>query len=134
MVYVKKLHFLSLIFLVFILGCRKSSLEPIENSLIGKWTYTEYYQSVGGPGQWQPVTPPGQTIEFKPDGRFLSSLFLKDATHFKILDSVTIKFQPASTASGYILMAYSIDTAVRELLMYPVNPFCIEGCSNKFKR
>jgi hypothetical protein len=134
MICVKKLLFLSLILLVFIPGCKKSSLEPIENSLIGKWIYTEYYQSIGGPGQWYPVTPPGQTVEFKPDGRFLSSSFLKDADHFQILDSVTVKFQPASTSSGYILMGYSVDTAARELLMYPVNPFCIEGCSNKFKR
>jgi hypothetical protein len=134
MICVKKLHFFNLILLIFILGCKKSNLESIGNSLTGKWVFTEYYIAPGGPGQWQPVTPPGQTIEFKPDGRFLSSLFLKDATHFKILDSVTIKFQPVSTVSGYILMAYSIDTAARELLMYPVNPFCIEGCSNKFKR
>ena len=134
MICVKKLLFLSLILLIFIPGCKKSALEPIENTLIGKWIYTDYYLSIGGPGQWYPVTPPGQTIEFEPDGRFHSSSFLKDANRFQILDSVTVKFQPASTSSGYILMGYSVDTAARELLIYPVNPFCIEGCSNKFKR
>jgi len=59
---------------------------------------------------------------------------LKDANRFEILDSVTVKFQPVSTPSGFILMGYIIDTMERELQMYPVNPMCIEGCSNKFTR
>ena len=108
----KKIQLLGLVLLFFTVACKKS-IEPIENSLIGKWTYTEYYYSIGGPGEWHPVTPK-QTIEFKPDGTFIpSESFLKDANHFEILDSVTVKFQPASTPSGFILMRYSIDT-VRE--------------------
>jgi hypothetical protein len=135
MMCVKKLPFLIPGILLFIIGCKKSDLEPIDKTLIGKWTYTEYYMSVGGPGEWRSVTPPKQTIEFRPDGTFIpSESFLKDANHFEILDSVTIKFQPASTSPGFILMGYSIDTIARELQMYPVNPMCIEGCSNKFKR
>jgi len=133
--YVKRQYFLSFIFLVFIVGCKKSNLESTGNILIGKWIFTEYYIAPGGPGQWQSVTPPGQMIEFKPDGRFISSeSFLRGSNHFTIMDSVTVKFQPASTSSGYILMGYSIDTAARELLMYPVSPICIEGCEYKFKR
>ncbi len=138
MICMKKLQFLILIFLVFILGCSKSDntkLKPIENTIIGKWTYIEYFFSTGAPGKWHPVTPANQTIEFKSDGSFISAeSFLKDATEFEIVDSVTIKFQPASTPSGYILMGYSIKTAERELYLSPVNPICIEGCSNKFKQ
>ncbi len=100
-----------------------------------KWTYIEYFFSIGGPGQWHPVTPSNQTIEFKTDGSFIpAGSFLKPATKFEIVDSVTIKFQPASTPSGYILMGYLIKAAERELYLYPVNPACIEGCNNKFKR
>jgi len=123
-----------LVLLFLTVACKKS-IEPIESSLIGKWTYTEYYISIGGPGEWRAVTPPNQTIEFKPDGTFIpSESFLKDANRFEILDSVTVKFQPVSTPSGFILMGYIIDTMERELQMYPVNPMCIEGCSNKFTR
>lgn len=130
----KKIQILLLPLLLFAIACKKS-VDPIENSLIGKWTYTEYYMSIGGPGEWHPVTPPKQTIEFKSDGTFIpSESFLKDANHFEILDSVTVKFQPASTPSGFILMGYTIDTTARELQLWPVNPMCIEGCSNKFKR
>ena len=130
----KKLQLLGLVLLFLAVACKKS-IEPIENSLIGKWAYTEYYISSGGPGEWRAVTPPNQTIEFKPDGTFIpSESFLKDANRFEILDSVTVKFQPASTPSGFILMGYIIDTMERELQMYPVNPMCIEGCSSKFTR
>jgi hypothetical protein len=131
----KKLLFLSLILLILISGCKKSDLVPIDKNLIGKWTYAEYYYSIAGPGQWHPVEPANQTIEFKSGGSFISSeSFLKTTTKFEMVDSATIKFQPASTSSGYILMGFSINTVRKELYMYPVSPMCIEGCNNKFKR
>ena len=134
----KKFQLLVLCLLFFAIACKKSGnkiIEPIDNDLIGKWTYTEYYYSIGGPGEWHSVTPPKQAIEFKPDGTFIpAESFLKGADHFEILDSVTVKFQPAPNPSGFILMGYSIDPAARQLLIYPVNPACIEGCNNKFTR
>jgi hypothetical protein len=126
--------YLLLVFLIT--ACNKSAnvnKEPIDKTLTGKWTYTEYFFSTGSPGSWHPVSPANQTIEFKADGTFMpAESFLKTANRFEMVDSVTIKFQPASTATGYILMGYQIKTAERELYLYPVNPLCIEGCSNKF--
>ena len=120
-------------FLAIIPGCKKD-IEPIDNNIIGKWTYIENNIGYGGPGQWLPATPSGQTIEFKPDGSFISSNHSWEATRFEMLDSVTIKFWPDSNSLGYVEMGYSIDTATRELLMYPVNPMCIEGCEYKYRR
>lgn len=112
-------------------GCRKAADES--NSLIGKWTFTEYYSSPGGPGQWQPVKPANQVIEFKEDGTFKSAKsFLSTATHYEIIDSANVKFTPAETPSGYWIMAYEIKSSA--LVMYAVNPACFEGCSYKFKR
>jgi len=132
----KKLQFLSIL-LVFTISCKKSgdkTVESIDSSLIGKWTYTEYYYSPGaGPIEWQPVSPPGQTIEFKSDGTFVPcQSLLKDADHFEILDSVTVKFRPGNNY-GTDVMNYSIDTIAGELIMMPV-PVCLEGCAYKFKR
>jgi len=96
---VKKLQLLSIALLFFAIACKKSGnkiIEPVENSLKGKWTYTEYSYSVGGPGEWRPVSPPKQTIEFMPNGTFVPcESFLKEANHFEILDSVTVKIEPA---------------------------------------
>jgi hypothetical protein len=132
---VKKIQLTGLILLLLLSACKKSNLEPINNTLFGKWTYTEYFYSTGGPGEWHSVTPANQTIEFQPDGSLVSSVsFLKTATKFEKIDSVTIKFQPAPTTRGYILMGYSIDTRKRELYLRPVDPICIEGCNNRFER
>jgi len=132
MVTVKKTYLPGLTLLILLAGCKKVKIEPIESTLIGKWSYTEYYIGTGGPTDWKPVNPPMQTIEFKADGTFIPcESFLNDANHFEIVDSVTVKFQP--TISGSTLMAYSIDTVARELLMSPV-PNCIEGCAYKFRR
>jgi len=119
-------------------GCSKSPVEnteAIENTVVGQWTYTEYFYSTGAPGQWYPVTPANQIIEFKADGSFTGTAsFLKDATHFVIVDSTTIKFLPSTKPAGYALMNYRVKTAERELILSPLDPICIEGCSDKFKR
>ena len=129
----KKLPILVLALLLFALACNKS-VEPIESSLIGRWTYTEYYMGTGGPTDWQPVTPPNQTIEFRSDGTFIPcESFLKGANHFEIVDSVTVKIQPAAP-SGFILMRYDIKPLERALYLSPTNPICIEGCSSKFEQ
>ena len=134
----KKLQFLPVVLLIFAVACKKSNnriIEPNEGGLTGKWTYTEYYMSIGGPGAWHAVSPPKQTIEFKADGKFIPcESFLKDANHYEIVDSVTIKIEPASTSMGYILMRYDINPSDRALYLSPSNPICIEGCSNKFER
>jgi len=115
-------------------GCTKSTVGPIADSLIGTWTYVEYFYSVGGPGSWHPA-PANQKIEFKSDGSFSSTeFFLKGVNRYEIVDSVTIKFQPVSRPSGYMLMGYKMDSSLGDLYLYPVDPYCIEGCSNKFRR
>jgi len=134
---VKKLQILSLLLLFFVIACQKSGnkiIEPIENRLIDRWTYTGYYVSNGGPGEWRTVSP-RQTIEFKADGTFIPcQSFLKEANHYEILDSVTVKIEPASISSGYILMKYDIKPSERALYLSPADPMCIEGCSSKFER
>src|ERR1051325_9700991 len=96
MIIVKKRYLPGLILLMLLAGCKKSNVEPIQSTLIGRGTHTEYYFSPGGgPGGWRPVTPAGQTIEFKSDGTFVPcESFLKDANHFEIVDSATVKIQP----------------------------------------
>jgi hypothetical protein len=127
-----------LLLLIVSAGCSKMTIdntESIENAVAGKWTYTEYFYSTGSPGQWYPVTPANQTIEFKADGSFTGTAsFLKEATHFVIVDSATIKFQPSTKPAGYTLMNYRVKTTGRELILSPLDPICIEGCSDKFKR
>jgi hypothetical protein len=130
---VRKALFPVILFSLFAVGCKKS-VEPVDNSLIGKWSYVEYYYSIGGPGEWHDVSP-HETIEFKTDGSFIPSpSFLNNTNRFEIIDSATVKFEPASTSSGYILMGYQIKTTERTLYLYPVDPICIEGCNNKFTR
>ena len=134
----KSLLNLVIISIVLSGACRKTDPEiggKSAQSLIGKWTYTDYFYSIGGPGEWHPVEPANQTIEFKADGSFVpAESFLKGVTRYEVLDSIRIKFHPTSTASGFTLMGYSIEKAGKELKMYPIDPLCIEGCNNRFRR
>jgi hypothetical protein len=126
-----------ILFLVTIASCTKSADKErsLTSGLTGKWEYTETYFSIGGPGTWHPVQPGGQTIEFKPDGSFISvASFSGTFRHYEVNDSATVKFTPAPTSSGFVLMGYIIDSTEGSLLLYPVNPVCIEGCTDKFRR
>lgn len=135
----KRLLFFSLLLVAFA-NCHKSPDEKttsLPNALLGKWTYTEYYVGIGdGVTRWQPVQPPNQIVAFLPDGRFQpTASFLSSATHYEIMDSSRVKFSPVATPSGpdYIIMAYRMDTT-GALLLSPVNPICICGCADKFRR
>lgn len=124
---------LTLIFSCF--GCSKSSLstDPIHNSLIGQWVYTETWYSNGSAGGWHAVQPANQTIEFKADGTFIGSeSFLKEKTRFKVIDSATIVLLKDSDTTGFGIF-YKIDAIKREMIIHPGHP-CIEGCADKFKR
>ncbi len=103
--------------------------------MVGKWEYTEHYFSIGGPGMWQTVEPAGQIVEFKTDGAFSSvASFYSSFLNYEVIDSTTVKFTPASSSSGYVLMRYEINVEEGILVLYPIEPMCIEGCSYKFKR
>ena len=127
-----------LLFLVAIASCSR----PVEKgkvfstgSLLGKWEYTEYYISPGGRVEWQPVQPAGQIVEFNADGTFSSvASFSETFLNYEIIDSTTVKFTPASTPSGYVLMRYEINDSEGTLLLHSIQPMCIEGCGHKFKR
>ena len=109
--------------------------NPVAKSFIGKWNYSEWYFSIGGPGQWKPVLPANQFIEFKKDGSFISTQsFLSGANRFELADNGKIKFYTTSSPSGFTLMQYELSADNSELQLYPINPACIEGCSNKFVR
>jgi hypothetical protein len=120
---------------LLLISCKKSHIEPIGNNLVGRWSYAQYYQSVGGPGEWRNVDPAHQTIEFRADGTFLPSpSFLPAAKAFRLVDSATISIQPASSTISEIVFHFVIDTPRRELVMYQTNPACFEGCAYKFRK
>ena len=131
---------LSILFVLLFVAtsCRKPSSErdvDASNRLVGKWVFTEHYLGIGGPGQWHPVEPAGQTVEFRPDGRFQSAEgFSTTFSFYKIIDSATVKFSPAPIPSGYVVMKYRLDAGGNSLILYPIQPMCVEGCAYKFQR
>ncbi len=128
-----------ILLLLLVTACSReltpTPLEPIENTITGEWIFTERYVSPGGPGEWIAVTPPNQRVKFNTDGTFIpSESFLPGATNYVLVDSVTVKIWPATTASGFRLMRFHIDTAKREMELDPADLFCIEGCTSKFRK
>lgn len=116
-------------------SCTKEVLRPVDHNILGKWIYKESGTSIGGPIIWQSAAPANQTIEFKQNGAFISAQgFLNGTNHYEKLDSVTLKFSPVANASGFIKMAYVIDSSSGQLNLWPVDPICIEGCGYRFVR
>ena len=117
-------------------GCVKHSENQtllLSSHLTGKWEYISSLMGTGGPAVWQPAMPGGQTIEFKPDGRFTpAASFSTSFRYYEVLDSNTLKLRPAPTPAGYVLMRYRIQSADSILLLNPIEPLCIDGCSYQF--
>jgi hypothetical protein len=129
----------SLLLLSLLISCRKPHIGKYSDDdqyLVGKWLYTDQYKSIGGPGEWEPIKPPGQTIEFKKNGKFEGSeTFFKEARRYEFVDSAQVKISPVSNSTGYIIMRYTLANNNRELQLHPYKPvICIEGCSSRFSR
>jgi hypothetical protein len=122
---------------LIILSCNKSStaLHTYPGALTGKWRFTEYYISPGGPGSWYPATPAGQWFNLNTNGTITSNMEeFKQATAYELPDSSTIKMLLPARPGGFKRYHYSIDTLQQVLVLSPLDPMCIEGCALKFKR
>ncbi len=128
--------FLPLLLVCMVIGaCKKSGGGTFDKKLTGKWVYTSYSFGTGGPSVDRPADPPNQQAFFKDDGSFYSSVsFLKGFMRYEVQDSARLRFFPSSKPAGYLLMGYQLDTIHHALILFPVDPFCIEGCSFTFKR
>lgn len=133
-------RFVSALFLLTLAaaGCSKATDENtthLTHVLIGKWVYTESYMGIGnGRDVWQPAQPANQTVEFNADGTFYGTVpSLKEFTRFEITDSAIVTFRSAAKPSGY-KMGYNLENPYTTLILYPVEPYCICGCSDKFER
>ena len=125
-----------LVFIVFsflIAGCEKSG-ENSSDSLISKWTETDHYYSIGGPIEWHPTEAPNaETIEFKNDNIFYSSLNNKLNRYQIITEGTTTPklklYEEGKTDTTY----WFISQVTQNSLTVGISG-CIEGCGKKFTR
>jgi len=125
-------------FLLAMTACTKSSSVsahgPLNDSLPGKWWYSEYYYSIGSPGSWHTINPVTQWIELHANGELHTNMTqLRTATGYLLPDSNQIKFIIPASQDGYLLYQYRFDD-LHALILSPLNPICIEGCASKFRR
>lgn len=116
------------------LACQKKQSSG-QTTLTGTWKFTESYFSIGGPANWRPADPPGQTITFNADGRFQhSGGIFNTYSEFQQVDSVTIRLIPTTRSSIAPEFRFTIDGGGDVLTLTPTNPVCIEGCAYRFER
>ena len=125
----------SIILFIFITGCSKKEEHTlISNGLVGKWKFTEYFMSPGGPGSWNPVPVSDQyIINFSTDGK------LSYTTNFY---RAYAQFNRYSLAGDTIFVSstwnnktdewlYSFD-GPQLIINFNVRVICIEGCASRF--
>lgn len=112
----------------------QSARESLPATLVGKWQLVETYLSAGGPiypVKADPTKP--LIIEFKADGEYVGTREDCAGRYTAATDQEIVIKTSCSTGevqeselSGKILPS-------GELVIVPVNPVCIEGCSYKYK-
>lgn len=125
-----------IIIFVFLSGCRKNFdyvTGPIENSIVGKWEFTEYFISPGDAGKWHKAKPQGRVIHFKADGSFSATRDgFKAFTKYELISPGKIRLSAANSGDTRLL-GFSIDTDHAWLFTYPGDVICFEGCSDKYR-
>jgi len=128
----KNLHLwaIALIAFVVLVNCRKprTSIKEPNESLQGRWNYTEHYYSIGSTGEWHPVAT-GHWIELRGNGEFNSNFTpYSSAGSYLLMDSMRLKLitQPGRDS---LLYFYSLRGDTLDLIPFP---FCFEGCKDRF--
>ncbi len=119
-----------------ITGCRKNfeyARGPIDNNIVGKWEFSEYFMSPGDAGKWYKAKPGGRVIHFKADGSFSATREgFKQFTKYELLNTGKIRLS-AVDSGNTMLLGFSIDTDNAWLFTYPGEAICVEGCSDKYR-
>ena len=121
----KTLLFISLMATITI-SCSKSNNTTFD----GRWTFTEYYSSPGGPyGTWMAASQmfPGETYaEFHADGSIKTDVSLFKARRYEIInaDSVTFHYDNGSSRK------WRYELTSNTLILR--SDVCIESCAWKF--
>ncbi len=128
--------------LLFFSSCDTYESGPIitdEFSIVGKWTLTEAYISSGGPQYWTEVEN-GEEINFFDNGTFSSNRFTECSKgNFSIVENeLLLQYDcegfDAVSESDEGLITYTLEFYSHYFIVTPTSgPFCIEGCSYKYK-
>lgn len=127
--------YLLLIIAAFLLmACKKSGSSTESTGIYGTWYYKEFYISPGAPSFWQPVRETGQIVYFRNDGRYASNSVYCEYENFKLVDSKKILLTARDNTIRSQVLLFELDSLQSTLILYPLNPACIEGCGYKFSR
>ncbi len=126
-------------FVIFLLlGCQvfdeKVPYEKKPEGLLGKWQVVERTFSYGGPPQTQEVEN-GPIYYFRADSTFTTNGFDKcyEGTFSVTGDELTLT-SSCSTEEETNTIIYQMSFQKDFMMLSPIDPICIEGCSKKLKK
>ena len=117
-----------LLIIAIALCCSKSNHATI----LGNWTFTEYYHTPAYIGHWSPASQwyPDETyVEFQNDRTFSSDVAILGTGRYEIYkDTLTMSYSNGSK------MKWIYGLSSKQLILWPINGPCIELCGWKFKK
>ena len=130
------IRFITIIILTLaIVSCNKETVPANSSgSISGKWRYTQYYYSIGGPPIYISTESTGQWIKFNNDGSFSGNVpKFANFKRYEMVNPSTIKFINPQQA-GFRLFYLNLDSIHNLMTLSPADYICIEGCGDIFKR
>jgi len=114
-------YYIFFLFLIILSSCKKGN--STNNSLIGRWQETEFYESMGGPASWQPSSS-HRLIEFKPDGKLFG---FSELNRYRFQTDTTLEVW---STSGFFKYTWHIQELTEEKLELSYS--CVEGCGGRY--
>lgn len=125
----------SIIIFSVIIGCsKKEEQKPISDKLVGKWKFTEYFMSPGGPGSWHAVPAPDQyIINFSSDGKlsYTANFYGADSNYNRYRLAGDTIFVSSALNNKTDEWRYSFE-GPQLVINFNVRIVCIEGCASRF--
>ncbi len=129
------------VLIVLSFGCDNdnSKEKNSDSTIIGKWKLVGGFISAGGPQYWVEIEN-GEEITFLENGNFVSSFYPDCSTGSFTADGseLILKYDCDGFTTGFEneegAITFTMTFASTNLVLSPTRVFCIEGCSNHYKR
>ncbi len=111
------------------------SFQKSPSGIEGTWKLVERYYSIGGPLQHEEVVD-GREITFKEDLTFFYPSHSSCNTGVYKLDDgfLVMEYNCDDDYEGVSESTLSLKFEGNRMILTPVNPVCIEGCSSIYKK
>jgi hypothetical protein len=123
------------LFSLCLIACSKYRADNSPFRLEGKWRFVSSFMGTGGPTVTVPAERKTDFVEFKANGEFFSNVQgFNQYYAYEIVDSIKLILKSKGVVVQNKPYRYWYNHSNKIFTLSQMEPMCIEGCGDNFKR